>query len=96
MIGSLAFFAGPAIGAAVVAVSNAGAAFFINALTFAVSVVLISRIGDVGGAGGVAGGTAEATVVADMAGGAGEIRDLMTPGSAGLCGDSWPTCGAGP
>ena len=49
VIASLAFFAGPALGAAVVAAGDVGTAFAVNALTFAVSAVLVTKIGDVGG-----------------------------------------------
>lgn len=43
-----AWFIGPALGAAIVTVSNPSVALVINALTFTVSALLLSRIGDVG------------------------------------------------
>ena len=47
-INQLAWFAGPAIGAALVALSSPSTAFFVNGATFAVSALLVARIGDVG------------------------------------------------
>ncbi len=49
IVGSLAFFAGPALGAAVVTIANPGAAFAVNAATYLVSAAFITRIGDAGG-----------------------------------------------
>ena len=45
----LAWFAGPALGAAVVAISGTAAAFAVNAATFALSAALVAGVGAVGG-----------------------------------------------
>lgn len=45
----LAWFAGPALGAAVVAISGTAAAFAVNAATFAASAVLVAGVGAIGG-----------------------------------------------
>lgn len=47
-VGQLAWFLGPALGAAIVSLFGPEAAFFANAATFAVSAVLIAGIGGVG------------------------------------------------
>jgi CRP-like cAMP-binding protein/predicted MFS family arabinose efflux permease len=80
VIGSLAFFAGPAIGAAVVALWNPGAAFAVNALTFAVSAVFVSKIGDAGGGGPRVGWGAGADDAAAATGGGlwADIREGST------------------
>lgn len=52
IVGQVAFFLGPALGAAAVAIGGVGTAFLINGLTFAVSAVLLLRIGNVGGGAG--------------------------------------------
>ena len=49
IVGSVAFFVGPALGAAVVTIANPGAAFAVNAATYLVSAAFITRIGDAGG-----------------------------------------------
>lgn len=49
VIAQAAWFVGPAIGAGVVALWDPGTAFALNAIAFAVSAALVSRIGDVGG-----------------------------------------------
>lgn len=49
VIAQFAFFVGPAIGALVVAVTDAGFAFFVNGLTFLASALLVLRTGDLGG-----------------------------------------------
>ena len=67
----LAWFAGPALGAAVVAISGTAAAFAVNAATFAASAVLVAGVGAVGG-GRRAGTTAtldHGRVVAQLVGG---------------------------
>ena len=55
IVGQLAYFIGPALGGLVVATAGAGTAFMVNAVTFVVSAVLLSRIGHVGGGGGKSG-----------------------------------------
>jgi len=47
-VAQLAWFLGPALGAAIVAISGVEAAFFANAATFAISAVLVRGIGDIG------------------------------------------------
>ncbi len=49
VVGQLAYFVGPALGGLLVAVSGAAAAFLVNGITFAISAVLLLRIGPVGG-----------------------------------------------
>jgi MFS family permease len=49
VIAQFAFFVGPAIGALVVAATDAGFAFLINGFTFLVSALLVLRAGDLGG-----------------------------------------------
>ncbi len=49
IVGQVAVFLGPALGAASVAIGGTGTAFLINGMTFAVSGVLLFRIGNVGG-----------------------------------------------
>ena len=48
-VGQMAYFLGPALGGAIVAISGADVAFLANGLTFAVSAILLARIGPVGG-----------------------------------------------
>ena len=88
-IGQLSWFAGPAIGAALVALSSPSTAFFVNGATFVVSAVLVSRIGDVGrgatdsGDGGDSGDAAGTPgTVAQLAEGVRAIREV--PGLAAL------------
>jgi MFS family permease len=47
-VSQLAWFLGPALGAAVVALSDPAAAFFVNGITFAISGVLIAGVGGIG------------------------------------------------
>lgn len=49
VVGQIAFLLGPAVGAGLVAITTPGAALAVNAATFALSAVLISRAGDLGG-----------------------------------------------
>jgi MFS family permease len=49
VIGQVAFFAGPALGALVVAVADPAVAFAVNGATFAVSALLLGRAGSLGG-----------------------------------------------
>lgn len=49
VIAQISYFAGPALGALVVAVSNAGVGFLVNAATYAVSAALLAGVGDIGG-----------------------------------------------
>lgn len=48
VIAQAAWFVGPALGAAVVTIADPGTAFMVNAGTFVVSALLVSRIGDAG------------------------------------------------
>ena len=48
-VGQMAYFVGPALGGALVALGGADVAFLANGLTFAVSAILLARIGPVGG-----------------------------------------------
>ena len=50
IIGQLAFFVGPGLGAAVVVLGGTGTAFLVNGVTFAVSAVLLMRTGPIGDA----------------------------------------------
>ena len=52
VIGQIAFFVGPALGAVVVAVTGPAIAFAVNGATFLASAALLTRIGDLGGAPG--------------------------------------------
>jgi MFS family permease len=47
-VGQLAWFAGPAIGSALIAFTNPATAFAVNAGTFLISALLIARIGNIG------------------------------------------------
>jgi MFS family permease len=49
-IGQLAWFIGPAVGAALVSWTGPEAAFVVNGVTFGLSALLVSRIGDIGSA----------------------------------------------
>lgn len=49
VVGQLTYFAGPALGALVVAVTDPGTAFAANGLTFLVSAALVTRAGPLGG-----------------------------------------------
>jgi MFS family permease len=49
IVGQISYFAGPALGALVVAVTDPGTAFMANALTFIVSAALVTKAGPLGG-----------------------------------------------
>jgi MFS family permease len=49
IVGQLAFFVGPGLGATVVVLGGTGTAFLVNGVTFAVSAVLLVRTGPIGG-----------------------------------------------
>jgi hypothetical protein len=49
VIGELAWFIGPALGAVLLAVTSPATSFVVNGLTFVVSAVLVTRIGPAGG-----------------------------------------------
>lgn len=76
IVGQVAAFLGPALGAALVAVSNTGPAFVFNAVTFVVSASMVVGLGYLGGGrAGVAEPSAAApTILKDIAEGMGAVK----------------------
>jgi MFS family permease len=72
IVGQIAIFAGPALGAAIIAFADTGTALAVNAVAFALSALFVSRIGHAGGGSG--GSNGRPSVVRDTVEGARMVR----------------------
>ena len=76
-VSQLCWFLGPALGAAIVALSGTEAAFFANAATFAVSAVLVAGLGSIGtGNRGQHEGSSGAHMVREFVKGARAVKEV--------------------